>query len=300
MNWQHLMYFKSVAELQNYSKAADELYITSSALSKAIHNLEAELGFPLFEKQGRGSRLTEYGKIFYDYVCVASCSIEDGIQKVYDQACVMKGRISIGGIYTMCADYLPKQIKVFREEYPDVSFSIEYHITNQILEDLLMGNIDLGFCGNYEENASQYNDLERELLCSEELVIIMPESDSRSKKDFISFSTLKNDSFIVHRNCNSGTGPIFWDMCSKFGFTPNVAFEVPDDQSILGLVRAGLGIALIADSPSLKIPHIAMVRLEGDSPIRRQYIVWNKKRSLAPPAKAFRDFILKEREQDNE
>ncbi len=52
MNWQHLIYFKAIAETQNFSRASEQLYVTPSALSKAISSLEAELSFPLFEKSG--------------------------------------------------------------------------------------------------------------------------------------------------------------------------------------------------------------------------------------------------------
>ncbi len=69
MNWQHLVYFQSLAKTQNYAQASKELYISSSTLSKAITSLEEELGFPLFLKSGRNSILSEYGKefIYFNY-----------------------------------------------------------------------------------------------------------------------------------------------------------------------------------------------------------------------------------------
>ena len=68
MNFQSLVYFKTVAELQHYTKAASTLFITQPALSKAIHNLEVELGVTLFQKEGRNVTLTPSGAVFYEYV----------------------------------------------------------------------------------------------------------------------------------------------------------------------------------------------------------------------------------------
>ena len=69
MNWQHLVYFQSLAKTQNYAQASKELYISPSTLSKAITSLEGELGFSLFLKSGSNSILSEYGKefIYFNY-----------------------------------------------------------------------------------------------------------------------------------------------------------------------------------------------------------------------------------------
>ena len=292
LNWQHLTYFKCVAELESFSKAADALYITSSAISKAVNNLEEELGFPLFEKRGRNSVLTEYGRDFYQYVTEAFACIDNGILAINRKRGVIEGRINVGGIYTMCAEFLPTHIKGFQALHPDVSFSMEYHITDQILDSVLDRNIDLGFCGNFALNAPQYSQIEKVLLYTEDLVLIVPSDHPLASAASVDFSTLKNESFIIHRNHNSGTTPLFEDLCANCGFSPRISFEVPDDQSILGLVKAGLGIALIADSPSLKSPGLTTVRIENEAPTRQQYMIWNRNRTLSPASIAFRDYIL--------
>ena len=64
MNWQHLTYFKTTAEVQNFTRAAEQLYVTPSALSKAVHNLENELGFEIMERGAKGVRFTKEGLLF--------------------------------------------------------------------------------------------------------------------------------------------------------------------------------------------------------------------------------------------
>lgn len=288
MNWQHLIYFKTVAKVGNYAQAAEELYITSSALSKAIHALEDELGFPLLQKSGRKSQLTSYGKTFYQ--CVEHCStqIEECIKKIYDELNVVSGHICVEGIYTMCAEYLPTQIRIFKTQHPNISVSMEYHTTSVILQHLLKGMIDMGFCGNFDiDNTPLYSGLERVLIRREDLIILLPQNHRLAARRQIDFSELSGETFVVHKHKSTGTGSIFTALCEKHGFSPTIGFEVPDDQSILGLVRNGLGIALIADSPSLKAEGTVSLPLRGEKPVREQYVVWKKGYFLSPVAKAF-------------
>ena len=294
LNWQHLTYFKCVAEYENFAKAADELYVTASAVSKAVNNLEDVLGFPLFEKQGRNSVLTEYGKVFYRHVSDAFQCIDDGISEVNQMRGTVTGRINVGGIYTMCAEFLPTWIKDFISIYPDVSFSMEYHITNQILDNVLSSAIDLGFCGDFDADSPNYSQIERVLLFTEPLVVVVSDRHPLAGQKTVDFAMLKDESFIIHRNHNSGTTPLFEQLCQSCRIRPHIAFEVPDDQSILGLVKVGLGIALIADTPSLKIDGVTVIPLQNNAPIRNQYMVWRRNRTLSPAAVAFRDHILSE------
>lgn len=292
MNWQHLTYFQTTAELQNFSQAADQLYITPSALSKAIRNLENELGFPLFEKQGRNVTLTSFGKVFYQYVAVAANDLEDGLAAVHRQMGCQTGRVSIAGIYTMCADYLPPRIKEFKLEYPDTTFSIDYQITNKVLSGILDGSFDLGFCGDYDLEAEEYEDIEHTLIKVEELVIAASKDHWIAERPYIELEKLAKEPFIIYRNVTSGISFNFWPLFSRAGFTPQIAFEVTDDHSLLGLVAAGLGIALIADNPSLRAENVVVRHLKDIRPTRNQYMVWRKNRFMSDVVLAFRDFIL--------
>ena len=113
MNWQHLVYFKVVAETENFSRASEQLYVTPSALSKAISGLEQELNFPLFEKSGRNSVLTDCGREFKVYVDQAIDTINHGLSTIHENLDICIGKVNIAGIYTMVAEYLPPRIKGF-------------------------------------------------------------------------------------------------------------------------------------------------------------------------------------------
>ncbi len=293
MNWQHLTYFKTTAEVQNFTRAAEQLYVTPSALSKAVHNLENELGFPLFEKQGRNVRLTRYGKTFYEYVVKANTDLEDGLARVQQELGLRTGKIFLSAIYTMCAEYLPPRIKDFKKLYPDVTVSFEYAITSKILEKVLRGDSDLGFCGDYELDSAEFADIAHRLIRVEELVMIASKDHWLAREKYADLKKMKNESFIIYKNVNSGISYNFWPMFKRVGFTPQIGFEVSDDHSILGLVASGLGVALVADNPSMRHEGIVMRRFRENPPTRNQYMIWRKDAFAPPAVQAFQELVLR-------
>jgi DNA-binding transcriptional LysR family regulator len=293
MNWQHLTYFLTTAELQNFTRAAEQTYITPSALSKAIRHLENEIGFPLFAKRGRRVVLTEYGKIFARYVLSAAKSINDGISEVHNQMGLHSGRIAIAGIYTMCGDYVPARIVEFNSCNANVTYAIEYAITSKILEKIISDSCDLGFCGDYEVESKQFAVINRKLIKVEELVAAVPKNHPLAGQQHVDFRKLAKENFIIYRNVNSGISYIFWKLCNQYGIKPKIAFEAPDDHSIVGLVAAGLGVALLPDNASIQMNDIAVLKLRPHVCTRNQYMVWKKGRSLPLAAQAFRDYIIK-------
>ena len=115
MNLSQLYYFRKLSELQHYTKAAKELYITQPALSDAIRSLEKELGVPLFQKEGRNVKLTRYGREFSVYVHDALRELDKGIEVMHEYVGKLSGTLSIGGLYTITGDYLPALFRAYHD-----------------------------------------------------------------------------------------------------------------------------------------------------------------------------------------
>lgn len=96
MNLSQLNYFKKLAEVLHYTRAAQELFITQPTLSGAISSLEKELGAPLFERNGRSVLLTPYGEVFYEHVCLALRAIDDGVAAVSARSSASFGTVNLG------------------------------------------------------------------------------------------------------------------------------------------------------------------------------------------------------------
>lgn len=292
MNWQHLVYFRKIVEKKNFSKAADSLYIAPSTLSKAIRSLEEEIGFPLFEKQGRNSILTRYGEQFYPCVCNALSCLDEGLQHIQTELGILKGHVKISGIYTQCAEYLPVKLKQFRALYPDISFEISYHVSGLILDFLQAGKIDLGFCGDYDMDSPDFQNIDHLTLKTEELIFIAPKGHPLSRERYIDFERMKDESYIAYRNNSAGLNHLLMNICRENGFSPKIAYEVFDDYAVVQMVAEGLGIGLIPDNGHLLNSNVSVLRFRENAPVRTLYMVWKKNEHyLSPVANVFKKFI---------
>ena len=151
MNLSQLYYFRKLAEVQHYTHAAEELFITQSTLSNSISKLERELGIPLFEREGRAIRLTRYGREFYDYAVQAISALEKGVALAREHAGSPTGSIDIGTVYTIQADYLPALIKAYRERFgKDAQVRLYQGLTNPLIEDLENDRYELVFTAKVE------------------------------------------------------------------------------------------------------------------------------------------------------
>lgn len=113
MNLKHLEYFRVLASLEHYTRAADQLYITQPTLTNAISVLEKELGTQLFEKKGRNTRLTKYGSFFLTYVITALDTLEKGEKELRQLTSPTHGTIDFAFIYTLGPNFVPTMIQTF-------------------------------------------------------------------------------------------------------------------------------------------------------------------------------------------
>lgn len=151
MNLSQLHYFKKLAEVLHYTRAAQELFITQPTLSGAISSLENELEVSLFERSGRSVNLTPQGEIFYEHVCLALRAIDDGVAAVQDRGCSIVGSISLGTTFIVQDDYLPLLMRDYCAVCNNsVLTKIYQGFTNYLLDQLHKGTIDVAFCGRRE------------------------------------------------------------------------------------------------------------------------------------------------------
>ena len=301
LNWQHLMYFLVAADTGNFTRASELLFITQSALTKAINNLESELGAPLFEKKGRNIKLTVYGESFYENVSGAAEELNGGVRKIHDMIDLKSGSISVSATYTMCAEYLPNIIRKYRRKYPDTDFSMRYEATSMILKQIAEGTADVGLCGDYDDTEKKYAGIVKHRIQVEEVILIVPPRCRLAGTEYIDdLTTLKDENFIINSSSNTGTNYVFNKMCAEAGFKPKIAFESHDDHTLIGLVSSGLGVAAIPDSPSLLVNKVSVLRFRKNPPMRNQYLVYKKDRYMTPAVKAFIEFIQEQMQKDEE
>ncbi|EKQ58039.1 MULTISPECIES: LysR family transcriptional regulator [unclassified Clostridium] len=287
MNYQQLEYFKTVAETQNFTSAANLLSITQPALSKSISKLEEELNVPLFEKSGRNIKLTRFGSMFLKHVNVAIMEINTGIQELQNIINPISGTVSISAIYTIGTHFMPTMISEFLKESPNTKFEFCQESTPEILKGLKDGRFDLGFYDEFED-ISKYEEIDSIPIKNDDLVIIAPKNHTLSNKSEVILKDLEDETFVFFSE------GIKNKMCSVFnniGFIPKVSMKPNESSMITGFVSAGLGISIVPDTPNLKVDNLSVLKIREPYCYRTIHMGWLKDGYMSPAAKIFKDFV---------
>ena len=196
MNLSHLTYFKKLAEVKHYTKAAAELYIAQPTLSVAISSLEKELGTPLFERKNNQILLTPCGKQFYHYVCIALQNIEKGITAVHEYAGMINGQINLGTLYAMQGKYWSEAIRAFHEEYgAPIQINITQGFTPALTRDLKADKLDVVFAGQTEPDP----DLISVPCWAQELAVAVSKAHPLASKKEISLDELEDYHILTYK-----------------------------------------------------------------------------------------------------
>lgn len=245
MELRHLRYFVTVAEELHFGRAAQRLQIAQPPLSQQIRQLEEELGVQLFHRTKRSVQLTEAGQLFLEEACQILTRAEQAIQIVQRADRGETGRLTLGFVGSATYSILPGVLKVFRRRFPEVLLNLHKMTTTQQVQALHEDRIHLGFVRPpiYEQ------ELMIESILKEPFVAVLPEFHRLANETQISLLTLANDPFILFpRYLGSGFYDQIVNMCQQVGFQPQVAQEAIQMQTIISLVAAELGVALVPAS----------------------------------------------------
>jgi DNA-binding transcriptional LysR family regulator len=284
MELRHLHYFIAVAEELHFSRAAERLCISQPPLSQQIRGLEDELGVKLFERTKRQVHLTEAGKVFLERSYLVLAQLEQAIAVTQQIGRGEVGRLAIGFVGSATYTVLPDILSVFREQFPAVELRLHELTTQEQIQALHHKQVDVGIV----RSAIIEPGLSMECVLQESIILALPETHPLSAQTKVSLSTLADESFILFP---AKMGPIFYeqiiDICQQAGFSPKVAQEAVQMQTIIGLVAAGLGIALVpASLQNFHRSGVIYRPLQEQTPKTGLYLTWRQHDS-SPAVRAF-------------
>ncbi|MGN0302499.1 MAG: LysR family transcriptional regulator [Anaerotardibacter sp.] len=188
MNLSQLTYFKKLAEVKHYTKAASELYITQPALSIAISSLEKELGAQLFYRSKNQIELTDCGKDFYYYITLALQNIERGKDAVKEHVGKTNAKLNLGTLYAMQGKEWSQAVADFNEEYGNnLQIKITQGFTADLTKLLEEDALDVIFASRTRE---QKNLIYRHIW-SQELAVAVHKTNPLSSKEMLTLDDLK-------------------------------------------------------------------------------------------------------------
>ena len=200
MNLSQLYYFRKLAELQHYTRAAKELFITQPTLSGSISSLEQELGVSLFQKSGRNVELTKYGAEFLVYVNSSLEQLDKGvaIMKAYSGE-GDGGTVDLGCIITLQTEYIPRLLKGYEQVNERATeFDISQKPSQELLSGVADGKHDVVFTAVDDPEA--YPTLEFVPVAEQQLIVAMNVSSPLAAKQYLTPGDLKGQSLITYRD----------------------------------------------------------------------------------------------------
>jgi len=288
MELRHLRYFKVVAELQHFHKAADKLHITQPALSNQIKQLEQELNTKLFERVGRGVKLSESGELVLSSAIRILNEAELLKESVSDLESGQAGTLKIGVLQSINSLYLRSLVAEFDRNNPNISLQIEEMTNYNIEKKVTRGDIDIGIGFILNKD---YPDIEFERLFDEKWkLIISPTHASLAKKIMAGQShPLKAVLLSEYFETRKIVDKYFADNQIKY---TNVT-EVNTISSILDLVEGGASFSILPEAFSaLKAQYrLEIVDLNPQLPPRTIGLLVAKNRSTKRTVEKFCDLV---------
>ncbi|WP_195782544.1 LysR family transcriptional regulator [Priestia megaterium] len=235
-----------VAEVKSFTKAADALALTQSAVSHAITNLESEFGFLLVNRNRSGITLTTEGET----MLLAIRKVLQENEKVHQEAASLlglaKGTIKIGIFKSVSTKWLPEIIRLMEKSYPAIQIQLKEGDYLEIEQWLLSGEIDCGFI-----NITHSNQFHIIFLKKDRLLCVVSNQSALYHQKNVSFEDLEKEPFIMP---TYGGYHDIKQLFEEQGVQPEIRFELMDESAILSMITHHLGISILPEMLLDSIP----------------------------------------------
>ena len=281
--------FNVVANTKSFSKAANELFMTQSAVSQAIKQLEISVNMILFKRTAKGVELTEAGNILYKYTSSAMELLETGLHKLENLKTLEDGELKIGAGDTISSYYLLQRLELFHKLYPNIKIQIVNRVTTESIELLKKGTIDIAF-GNLplEDNTIEI----KECMTVHDIFVAGENFKQFKDKNFSRAEIAKMPLILLEKKSNSRQyiDKIFLE--SGFEITPSI--ELGAHELLLQLAKINLGVSCVVKEFSenyLKNNEIIEVKQQNPIPERAIGFCYLKNLVITPAMKEFMKFL---------
>ncbi len=287
MDWQQLEHFRATARSEHMGRAAEELGVSQSTLSRSIARLEQHYGVPLFDRVGRGLRLNAYGTALLTRVERALLELENGERELWQMAGQAEANVTLGFLATFGTRIVPSLIGEFRRQHPQAQFRLFQGPAPTLRERLAAGDIDLCLTSPRFADAG----IAWEALWDEELIAIVPPDHPRARDGEIALADLALDPTVALKP-GYGLRQNLDELARAAGFTPRIVFEGDEVATLVGLVGAGFGVALVPKGVESALGVAVPLRVRTPQCARTIGLAWRHDRYATPLVAAFRDHIV--------
>jgi DNA-binding transcriptional LysR family regulator len=290
-----LRIFMAVVQEGSFRGAAERLYITQSAISQHIKDLETTLGRQLFERGWRGVTLTAHGELLHSYAQRIFALVAEAENALTNLENLPEGRLTIGATPGVSIYLAPDWIGRFRSRYTQFTVTLQTGVTAQVVSDVLAQHLELGFVEGELENYQH----PRLGVCAlqevPQMVIVSPKHAWWNEQD-VPLQALKDQPFIV-RPPNSQSRVWLEQTLRAHGIEPRISAEFDNIESAKRAVAAGVCITIL---PRYVVQNeiaqgvLRALPIQGN-PLRRTLkLVWDQSAHFTPISRAFLEMLRAE------
>ena len=273
----HLRAFLTVARLSNFTRAASELHVSQSALTVQIRQLEDALGVTLFDRSKRRVALTQAGKEVLAPLERIVIDTEAVISHTRDMAGLRRGLVSVAALPSLSAGLLPAVLQEFTKKHPAIPVQVKDMVAERVIEAVKKEEVDFGI--------GTWMKLDRELkttpLFTDRLSAFVPKGHLLIMRNRIALRELIEHPLVLTSK-GSSVREILEAALRKEKLSVLPAFEVNYMSTVIGLVKAGLGIAVLPAIAENIQASAGIVRVEITNPALNRTVEIIEKKGRSP------------------
>ncbi|MHB8610826.1 MAG: LysR substrate-binding domain-containing protein [Candidatus Dormibacteraceae bacterium] len=281
--------FKTVADLNSFSQAAQQLKLSQPSVSYQVKELEEAIGLPLLDRLGRRVQLTEAGSLLYSYAMRTLNVLDEASLALEEMRGIERGTLRVGASTTVGIYLLPAALGAFKKLHPGLVISLEIGTRARVQEQVLRNELDLAVVGPPLKDP----ELSVVPFVSDELIVIAPANHQLNGRGRLTLKDLQGQPFVM-REPASGSRAELDRAARKAGARLNVAMELGSNGAIKHAVEFGLGLAVMSRYACvLELAGRRLVELNVTGfPIRRDWhVVYSRRRRMPASVLAFVEFL---------
>jgi DNA-binding transcriptional LysR family regulator len=242
MELNQLRYFEAVARHLHFTRAAQELNVAQPSVSQQLGKLEKELGTDLFHRMKRRVALTPAGEVLLPRARRLLADLEEARAEVQELTGLRKGHLGIGVTPSVSTHLLPPLLAEFHRRHPGIGLTVREAGSRFLVQSLESGELDLAIVILPVRQPA----LETCALLEERLVLALPSGDELAVRPTVDLRELRDRPFVMFRQ-GYDLHDVTLNACRRLGFEPPIAVEGGEMDSVLRLVAAGLGVAIVPE-----------------------------------------------------
>ena len=276
--------FVAIAECGGFSKAAHELHITQTALTRRLQKLEGYLNLRLLDRTTRAVQLTAVGREFLPQARAIVQQTTQAVERLKDISQRALGHVTLACIPTMSSHVLPRIIQRYAQRHPDNRIHLLDGSSNEVRRAVLSGQAELGIALEGEKHP----ELSESLFMVDPLAFICRKPHPLARKDSLTWAELRETELIGISSFTATRGFMDYRLAER-GIHLQVKYEVQHHATALNLVAAGVGCAVLPSSTFREgdRPGLRKIALTGPVVRRKVVLLRPTRASLSPAAEAF-------------